>query len=234
MPSHAESVQVFTVRRCCCSRPLSIVLLTATIYTYDRLTAETLIAELRFDATGRAPVRRASANRRSVRRAHVPRARGSVARRRRVPEVEVLGAAARPRFAVPARSPRRALSVGRGAELATERRARLERAHGRRSRGACRVARLVEFPARRDVRQLDLSRHRRRQHLLRLPHARRASSRGTSRGPCSRRAASRWPSRSTARAASRRCGAASRRGPTTASSPRSISSINRPRSGENA
>jgi hypothetical protein len=31
---------------------LSIVLLTATIYTYDRLTAETLIAELRFDATG--------------------------------------------------------------------------------------------------------------------------------------------------------------------------------------
>lgn len=31
---------------------LSIVLLTATIYTYDRLTAETLIAELEFDATG--------------------------------------------------------------------------------------------------------------------------------------------------------------------------------------
>jgi hypothetical protein len=31
---------------------LSIVLLTATVYTYDRLTAETLIAELRFDATG--------------------------------------------------------------------------------------------------------------------------------------------------------------------------------------
>src|SRR5918994_1874592 len=31
---------------------LSIVLLTATIYTYDRLTAETLTAELRFDATG--------------------------------------------------------------------------------------------------------------------------------------------------------------------------------------
>jgi hypothetical protein len=31
---------------------LSIVLLTATIYTYDRLTGETLIAELRFDATG--------------------------------------------------------------------------------------------------------------------------------------------------------------------------------------
>jgi hypothetical protein len=31
---------------------LSVVLLTATIYTYDRLTAETLIAELRFDATG--------------------------------------------------------------------------------------------------------------------------------------------------------------------------------------
>lgn len=31
---------------------LSIVLLTATIYTYERLTAETLIAELRFDATG--------------------------------------------------------------------------------------------------------------------------------------------------------------------------------------
>jgi hypothetical protein len=30
----------------------SIVLLTATIYTYDRLTGETLIAELRFDATG--------------------------------------------------------------------------------------------------------------------------------------------------------------------------------------
>ena len=31
---------------------LSIVLLTATIYTYDRLTGETLIAELRFDSTG--------------------------------------------------------------------------------------------------------------------------------------------------------------------------------------
>jgi hypothetical protein len=31
---------------------LSIVLLTATIYTYERLTAETLIAELTFDATG--------------------------------------------------------------------------------------------------------------------------------------------------------------------------------------
>jgi hypothetical protein len=31
---------------------LSIVLLTATVYTYERLTAETLIAELRFDATG--------------------------------------------------------------------------------------------------------------------------------------------------------------------------------------
>jgi hypothetical protein len=31
---------------------LSVVLLTATIHTYERLTAETLIAELRFDATG--------------------------------------------------------------------------------------------------------------------------------------------------------------------------------------
>jgi hypothetical protein len=31
---------------------LSVVLLTATIYTYDRLTGETLIAELRFDAAG--------------------------------------------------------------------------------------------------------------------------------------------------------------------------------------
>ena len=31
---------------------LSVVLLTATVYTYDRLSAETLIAELRFDATG--------------------------------------------------------------------------------------------------------------------------------------------------------------------------------------
>lgn len=31
---------------------LSIVLLTATVYTYDRLTAETLIAELRFDPAG--------------------------------------------------------------------------------------------------------------------------------------------------------------------------------------
>ncbi len=31
---------------------LSLVLLTATVYTYNRLTAETLIAELRFDATG--------------------------------------------------------------------------------------------------------------------------------------------------------------------------------------
>jgi hypothetical protein len=31
---------------------LSMVLLTATVYTYDRLTAETLIAELKFDATG--------------------------------------------------------------------------------------------------------------------------------------------------------------------------------------
>jgi hypothetical protein len=31
---------------------LSIVLLTATVYTYHRLTDETLIAELRFDATG--------------------------------------------------------------------------------------------------------------------------------------------------------------------------------------
>jgi hypothetical protein len=31
---------------------LSAVLLTATVYTYDRLTDETLIAELRFDATG--------------------------------------------------------------------------------------------------------------------------------------------------------------------------------------
>jgi len=31
---------------------LSIVLLAATVYTYDRLTAETLIAELRFDPTG--------------------------------------------------------------------------------------------------------------------------------------------------------------------------------------
>ncbi|HET7609098.1 MAG TPA: hypothetical protein VFL84_10510 [Gammaproteobacteria bacterium] len=31
---------------------LSIVLLAATIYTYDRLSGETLIAELRFDATG--------------------------------------------------------------------------------------------------------------------------------------------------------------------------------------
>lgn len=31
---------------------LCVVLLTAAVYTYDRLTAETLIAELRFDATG--------------------------------------------------------------------------------------------------------------------------------------------------------------------------------------
>jgi hypothetical protein len=31
---------------------LSVVLLMATVYTYDRLTAETLIAELEFDATG--------------------------------------------------------------------------------------------------------------------------------------------------------------------------------------
>jgi hypothetical protein len=31
---------------------ISIVLLTATVYTYDRLTAETLIAELKFDSTG--------------------------------------------------------------------------------------------------------------------------------------------------------------------------------------
>jgi hypothetical protein len=31
---------------------LSIVLLTATVYTYERLTAETLIAELKFDSTG--------------------------------------------------------------------------------------------------------------------------------------------------------------------------------------
>src|SRR6185295_6598165 len=31
---------------------LAVVLFTATIYTYDRLTGETLIAELRFDATG--------------------------------------------------------------------------------------------------------------------------------------------------------------------------------------
>jgi hypothetical protein len=31
---------------------LSIVLLTATVYTYDRLTAETVIAELRFDSVG--------------------------------------------------------------------------------------------------------------------------------------------------------------------------------------
>ena len=31
---------------------LSIVLLAATVYTYDRLTSETLIAELRFDRTG--------------------------------------------------------------------------------------------------------------------------------------------------------------------------------------
>jgi hypothetical protein len=31
---------------------LSVVLLTATVYTYERLTDETLIAELRFDATG--------------------------------------------------------------------------------------------------------------------------------------------------------------------------------------
>jgi hypothetical protein len=31
---------------------VSLVLLTATVYTYDRLTAETLIAELRFDMTG--------------------------------------------------------------------------------------------------------------------------------------------------------------------------------------
>ena len=31
---------------------LSIVLLTATVYTYDRLSGETLIAELRFDPTG--------------------------------------------------------------------------------------------------------------------------------------------------------------------------------------
>ena len=31
---------------------LAVVLLAATVYTYDRLTAETLIAELRFDATG--------------------------------------------------------------------------------------------------------------------------------------------------------------------------------------
>ena len=31
---------------------LSVVLLTATVYTYDRLSAETLIAELRFDAAG--------------------------------------------------------------------------------------------------------------------------------------------------------------------------------------
>jgi hypothetical protein len=31
---------------------VSVVLLTATVYTYSRLTAETVIAELRFDATG--------------------------------------------------------------------------------------------------------------------------------------------------------------------------------------
>ena len=31
---------------------LSIVLLAATVYTYDRLTGETMIAELRFDPTG--------------------------------------------------------------------------------------------------------------------------------------------------------------------------------------
>lgn len=34
------------------SAALAIVLFSATVYTYDRLTAETLIAELRFDATG--------------------------------------------------------------------------------------------------------------------------------------------------------------------------------------
>ena len=38
---------------------LSVVLLTATVYTYDRLSAETLIAELRFDRDRRAAVRRA-------------------------------------------------------------------------------------------------------------------------------------------------------------------------------
>ena len=34
------------------SAAVSVVLLTATVYTYARLTAETLIAELKFDATG--------------------------------------------------------------------------------------------------------------------------------------------------------------------------------------
>ena len=90
------------------------------------------------------------------------------------------------------------------------------------------VARLVEFPARCHVRQLDVPRHRRRQRLLRLPHARRASSRGTSRGPCSRRATQ--PLSVNDRRRVRRAVAVAalhRSGPTTTSSPRSTSSINR-------
>ena len=48
---HEESVQGFA-GLVVLFAALSIVLLAATIYTYDRLSAETLIAELRFDATG--------------------------------------------------------------------------------------------------------------------------------------------------------------------------------------
>ncbi len=83
---------------------------------------------------GRSAVPCAPADGRSLRRTRSPRVRRSMARRRRVPEVEVLGAAARARFAVSTRPARRPVSFRGRAELAAERGARSRRANGRRSR----------------------------------------------------------------------------------------------------
>ena len=150
---------------------LLIMLLSASIYTFNVLTDETLIAELRFDPNRRPRVSRASAHRRSVRRAHAAGARRPVARRRRVPEVEVLGHAGRARLPVPARPARGPLSLGDRAEQRAERRSRLGRRHRDRRGRARGRARLVEFPDRRDLRQLDVPRHRPGQRLLRVSNA---------------------------------------------------------------
>ena len=202
----------------------SVVLLMATIYTYDRLTGETLIAELRFDATS---------DRQYV--AHLRT--GDRCEDRTFPlygdqwriDAEFL------------KWKYWALLLGLDSQYRLDRlegryrsvadqNSQRNVAHALSERTAVdvvdarRVARLVEFPARRDVRQLDLPGYRRRRRLLRLPHdhGNHHAARAAARGARGRR--SRSTSRSTARAATRQCGSASPSGPTTASSRRSISS----------
>ena len=206
---------------------LSIVLLTATVYTYERLTAETLIAELRFDATGD---RQYLAHLRTGDRCD-ERAFPVFGDQWRV-DAEflkwkywalLLGLDSQYRLDRLEGRYRSAAEQNSQPNVAHA----LERAHGRRRGVDRRNAGLVEFPARRDVRQLDVPGHRHGQRLLRLPHDDGHHHAPRAAAAFSRRAARRCRSRSTARAKTRRCGSVSPSGRTTTSSPRSSSSINR-------